>query len=302
MRTKGIELEMSEPEFLISVMNRHLTSCTIVCLIGGGQEINTGEAGISEWVQALKDKFRNWNIYFSDLITADKNYLKDTDLIAWLNTNGIKKHDLHLDVSIRSFRSEKISQLVHEIIEGNSVTAKEILISTKDLYPIYVTRDLSRAKEWLLSKAVGSERIGLVGSSGGKRLKPLGLNVKNEIVAELWFLNDSADVRSSQYLEDIATEFDIQGLEIDYTCVAWDINFYFKDGKWNYQNFEGTKWEGMSEIDKSYLRNAYRVLLTRARQGMIIFVPEGDDKDKTRPRELYDSTYNFFIQCGFKIY
>lgn len=299
MKSKGIDFTMSEPEYLIDVMNRHDDHCTIVCLIGGGQEINTGEAGLSEWIKALKNHYPDWDIYYSSLITEDNNYLIDIDLQEWLKERGSSEKELHLSVSIRSFRSEKISSFVQEVIDGNAIQAKNILSEFNSLFPIRMTRDFNVAKEWLRKSAKGTERIGLVGSSGAKRLRPIGVDVKNEITAEDWFLNDATDVRSSYYLELVATEFDIQGLEIDYVCLAWDINFYFKNGEWNYQSFEGTKWKRIiSEVDKSYLRNAYRVLMTRARQGLIIFIPNGDDSDQTRPKELYDGTFNFLKSCG----
>lgn len=301
MKSKGKDFDMSEPEFLIDVMNRHENYCTIICLVGGGQEINTGEAGLSEWIIALKNNYPNWDIYYSNLITADSDYLSDEILKDWLKENGNRETELHLSVSVRSFRSEKISSFVHEVIDGNAIQAKSILNAINSLFPIRLTRDFNVAKEWLRKNKKGTERIGLVGSSGGRRLRPLGIDVKNEITAEDWFLNDASDVRSSHYLELVATEFDIQGLEIDYVCLAWDINFYFNNGKWNYQSFEGTKWKSIiSEIDKSYLRNAYRVLMTRARQGLIIFIPYGDTLDPTRPSELYDNTYNFLSSCGIQ--
>ncbi|MFN5380150.1 MAG: DUF2075 domain-containing protein [Bacteroidota bacterium] len=301
MKSKGKDFDMSEPEFLIDVMNRHVNYCTIICLVGGGQEINTGEAGLSEWVIALKNHYPNWDIYYSNLITADNDYLNDESLKDWLKENGKPENELHLSVSVRSFRSEKISSFVHEFIDGNAIQAKTILNEIDRLFPIRMTRDFNVAKEWLRNNKKGTERIGLVGSSGGRRLRPIGIDVKNEITAEDWFLNDATDVRSSHYLELVATEFDIQGLEIDYVCLAWDINFYFNEGVWNYQSFEGTRWKSInSEIDKSYLRNAYRVLMTRARQGLIIFIPYGDNLDPTRPKELYDNTYNFLSSCGIQ--
>lgn len=301
MKSKGKDFEMSEPEFLIDVMNRHENYCTIICLVGGGQEINTGEAGLSEWVIALKNHYTDWEIYYSNLITADNDYLNDEILKDWLKENGRAETELHLSVSVRSFRSEKISSFVHAVIDGNSIQANAILIEIGKLFPIRLTRDFNVAKDWLRKNKKGTERIGLVGSSGGRRLRPLGIDVKNEITAEDWFLNDASDVRSSHYLELVATEFDIQGLEIDYVCLAWDINFYFNNGEWNYQSFEGTKWKAInSEIDKSYLRNAYRVLMTRARQGLIIFIPHGDNLDPTRPTELYDNTYKFLSSCGIE--
>ena len=301
MKSKGKDFDMSEPEFLIDVMNRHENYCTIICLVGGGQEINTGEAGLSEWVIALKNHYPNWDIYYSNLITADNDYLNDEILKTWLKDKGNAETELHLSVSVRSFRSEKISSFVHAVIDGNAIQAKTILNEIDKLFPIRLTRDFNVAKEWLRKNKKGTERIGLVGSSGGRRLRPLGIDVKNEITAEDWFLNDASDVRSSHYLELVATEFDIQGLEIDYVCLAWDINFNFNNGEWNYQSFEGTKWKAInSEIDKSYLRNAYRVLMTRARQGLIIFIPYGENIDPTRPIELYDNTYNFLFSCGIQ--
>ncbi len=299
-RKKGVEdFDMSEPEFLISVMDRHKDWCTIVCLIGGGQEINTGEAGVSEWITALKINYPNWDIHYSNLISTDNNYLSDNDLRNWLQANATEEHELHLSVSIRSFRSEKISELIHEILETNASRAMQLFSEIKSNFPIYLTRDLDTAKKWLRQQAKGSERIGLVASSGGRRLRPIGIDVKNEISAPNWFLNDSDDVRSSNYLEEVATEFDIQGLEIDFVCLVWDINFHFHNGKWHYQRFEGTTWRQIHQVtERGYLINTYRVLLTRARQGLIILVPNGDDLDKTRPRKVYDETFNYFLSCG----
>ena len=301
-RKNGVEdFDMSEPEFLISVMDRHEDWCTIICLIGGGQEINTGEAGVSEWLSSLKNNYPHWDIHYSNLISTDDNYLSDIELRNWVQSVATEKHELHLSVSVRSFRSEKISELMHEILEANHERANTLVAEVKNDFPILITRDLKTAKKWLRTQAKGSERIGLVASSGGRRLRPLGIDVKNEISAPNWFLNNSDDIRSSYFLEEIATEFDIQGLEIDWVCLAWDINYYFENGKWNCQYFSGTKWQNIhNENDKTYLQNAYRVLLTRARQGLIIYIPEGDDLDHTRPKELYDQTFNFFQSCGIQ--
>ena len=301
-RKKGVEdFDMSEPEFLISVMDRHEDWCAIICLIGGGQEINTGEAGVSEWLSSLKNNYPHWDIHYSNLISTDDNYLSDIELRNWVQSVATEKHELHLSVSVRSFRSEKISELMHEILEANHERANTLVAEIKNDFPILITRYLKTAKKWLRTQAKGSERIGLVASSGGRRLRPLGIDVKNEISAPNWFLNNSDDIRSSYFLEEIATEFDIQGLEIDWVCLAWDINYYFENGKWNCQYFSGTKWQNIhNENDKTYLQNAYRVLLTRARQGLIIYIPEGDDLDHTRPKELYDQTFNFFQSCGIQ--
>lgn len=251
MKTKkGIDnFEMSEPEYLISVMNRHEDWCTIICLIGGGQEINTGEAGISEWLYSLKNNFNDWNIYYSNKILSDSStYLDNIELIDWLKGKGKMEVGLHLEVSLRSFRSEQVSLFVQYVLANQSKKAIEVYTLLKDNYPIVLTRNLSLAKDWLKKKSKGSERIGLIASSGARRLKNEGINVKNEIKPADWFLNDMNDVRSSYYLEDIATEFDIQGLEIDYTCVAWDINLYYTGNNWNYQSFKGAKWQKIIKI------------------------------------------------------
>lgn len=302
MKTKkGIDnFEMSEPEYLISVMNRHNDWCSIICLIGGGQEINTGESGVSEWIDSIKQKYSDWKVYYSEKILSEKaTYLNDETLLNWLQTNGNKETDLHLEVSVRSFRSEKIASFIQYVLENKPEKAKEVFNSIKGNYPIYLTRDLNTSKIWLKQQAKGTERIGIVASSGGRRLRADGIDVKNEIEPANWFLNGKDDIRSSYYLEEIATEFDIQGLEIDYTCVAWDINFYHNGIDWNYQSFKGSKWQKINqEATKNYLLNSYRVLLTRARQGMIIYIPAVDNSDATRPKELYDKTFEYLRECG----
>ncbi|MGB0428867.1 MAG: DUF2075 domain-containing protein [Bacteroidia bacterium] len=299
-RKKGDDnFNKSEPEFLIEVMNRHSDWCTIVCLIGGGQEINTGEAGLEEWVNSLKNHFSDWDIHYSSSILISDNYLKSEESKKWLVGNGISETELHLAVSIRSFRSEKLSNFIHELLNIKTENAKQIFSQIKKSYPIVLTRNLEKAKYWLRDKAKGSERIGLIGSSGARRLRPLGIDVKNEISAPSWFLNDSQDIRSSYFLEEVATEFDIQGLEIDWVCVAWGGNFHIKGADWIYQNFKGTKWQNINkEMDKEYLKNTYRVLLTRARQGMVLFVPEGSKLDHSRPQEYYDGTYQYLKEIG----
>ena len=206
-------------------MNRHSDWCTIVCLIGGGQEIHTGEAGLEEWISSLKNYFPDWDIYYSSSILESDNYLKSKESRKWLIGNGISEMELHLAVSVRSFRSEQLSNFVHELLNIKIESSQRIYLEIKKSYPIVLTRNLENAKKWLRDNAKGTERIGLISSSGAKRLRPLGIDVKNEISAPNWFLNNSQDIRSSYFLEEVATEFDIQGLEIDWACVAWGGNF-----------------------------------------------------------------------------
>lgn len=304
-RNKGItDFNKSEPEFLIEVMDRHQDWCTIVCLIGGGQEINTGEAGLEEWIRPFAHKFTDWDIYYSSKIVEDENYIKDKKALIVLNEKkAIKKDELHLSVSLRSFRSAQLSNFIQEIINNNIVKAKNIYLDfIKKDYPIKITRDLDTAREWLRNSAKGSERTGVVASSGGIRLRPFGLNVKAKIDAPIWFLNDTNDIRSSYFLEEVATEFDIQGLELDWTCVAWDGDLFYNNNEWNYRKFKGTKWQNINSDDiTNYLINSYRVLLTRARQGMIIYIPDGNDEDITRPSFMYDGTFNFFKTLGIEV-
>lgn len=301
MKTKkGIQdFSMSEPEFLISVMDRHDDWSIIICLIGGGQEINTGEAGLPEWFSSIQRNYPHWNVYVSDKLT-DQEYMRGNDLFSMIKKERLFiQRELHLSVSVRSYRSEKVSALVKSILDCDSSEAKRLYLETKPDYPILLTRNIEDAKNWLRNKARGTERCGIIASSGAYRLKPYGIHIKAKINPINWFLNDKEDVRSSYFLEDVATEFDIQGLELDWICVAWDANFRFIDGQWEYKNFRGTSWQNINDETRIfYLKNAYRVLLTRARQGMIIFIPEGDDTDITRMQSFYDTTYNYLQSIG----
>lgn len=217
--------------------------------------------------------------------------------------DGLKIHteeNLHLATSLRSFRSENVSSFVKAILDNDKVKANEQLFCLEK-YPIKITRSFETAKRWVRNKARGTERYGLLASSGALRLKAEGIFIKNELSAASYFLEGKEDVRSSYYLEDCASEFDVQGLELDWTIVAWDADFRYDGQKWTYNKFIGSKWQKVnSETNKLYLKNAYRVLLTRARQGMIIFIPRGDTNDKTRCPEFYDETFAYLKQIGIE--
>jgi hypothetical protein len=302
-RKKGIlDFTMSEPDFLIGVMDRHDDWAIIICLIGGGQEINTGEAGLPEWFSALQKNHPDWNVYVSDKLT-DFEYTRDIDLFSKIQPDKLHiQPDLHLAVSVRSFRSEKVSALVKTILDVDANKAQGLFSSLRDNYPIVLTRSLQTARAWLKKKSRGTERHGLVASSGAIRLKPFGVHVKSKVDPPNWFLNDKEDIRSSYFLEEAATEFDIQGLELDWTCVCWDADLRFNNRQWQYKSFRGTSWNNVNDdIRKLYLKNAYRVLLTRARQGMVIFVPEGAPSDHTRQPEFYDQTAEYLMQCGIPL-
>jgi hypothetical protein len=293
------DFNMSEPEFLISVMDRHKDWCTVVCLVGGGQEINTGEAGISEWISALEVRFPTWNVHVSPRIVLPE-YGSQVEVEKFLASPRVHSNEqLHLAVSMRSFRAEALSDLVGHIIDNEPDAAGAAFIQIKQDYPIYLTRDLNTARAWLRQRARGTERFGLVASSGAQRLRPEGIHIKAAIDPVNWFLNDSSDVRSSYYLEEVASEFAVQGLELDWAGICWDGDFHHTSGKWNSQAFKGTKWQAVKDKSKRlYLKKAYRVILTRARQGMILFVPRGDAADHTRPPSIYDGTYEYLRACG----
>lgn len=301
-RKKGIaDFPMSEPEFLIWSLNLREDWAVVVCLVGGGQEINTGEAGIGEWLRAINANFPDWNIFISDQLTG-KAYAEGEleDLLA-ANDHVERSNNLHLAVSMRSFRAEQLSNFVHHLLEGNLSQAQSLLATLKDKYPIVITRDLNAAKDWLRKQKRGTERYGMVVSSQAQRLRPLAIDVRCKPDTVHWFLDDITDIRSSLFLEDAASEFDVQGLELDWTCLVWDGDLRRKNNAWQNFSFTGSKWLNIrSEERKTYQINAYRVLLTRARQGMVICVPEGNSEDLTRLPEFYDGTYEYFKQIGLK--
>jgi hypothetical protein len=292
----------SEPEFLLSYLDRHDKWAVVICLVGGGQEINRGEAGISAWLDAVATSFPGWTAYISPSLT-DSEY----DAGHALQTLGSKSdivtdESLHLSVSMRSFRAENVSRFVKALLDLEVGEARDLFARIVQRYPIALTRDLSRAKAWIRKRARGSERFGLVASSGGQRLKPHAVDVRVEVDPVHWFLNDRDDTRSSFYMEDAATEFQVQGLELDWVCVTWDADFRFAETDWSCHSFVASKWQRMNKPDRrTYLRNAYRVLLTRARQGMVIFVPPGDDYDATRPPAYYDSTFEYLASTGIPV-
>ena len=292
----------SEPEFLISCLDRHTDWAVIVCLVGGGQEINTGEAGISEWIDSLNRSFPDWHVHISPRL-SDSEYVAGGAIHSLSSRENVfEDESLHLAVSMRSFRAENVSLLVKQLLDCKQLEASKTLAQVNSKYPIVLTRDLGKAKAWLKEQARGSERYGLVVSSQAQRLKPLAIDVRVSTNPIHWFLNGKEDVRSSYYLEDVATEFDIQGLELDWACVIWDGDFRYTPSGWKHFPFVGSKWNKIKKEErKSYLKNAYRVLLTRARQGMVIVVPSGDETDPTRKPEFYNSTFEYLKSIGFAV-
>ncbi len=298
-KKKRPDFSQSEPEFLISSMDRHSDWAVIICLVGGGQEINTGEAGIDAWIDAVNSKFPHWDMHISAR-------LMDSEFGAGRVLETIRGRErtffddcLHLAVSMRSFRAENVSHFVKALLDRERGDARQAFRQLAGRYPIAVTRDLHRAKQWVRNRARGSERYGLVASSKAQRLKPDAIDIRVDVNPVHWFLNDKVDTRSSYYLEDAATEFQVQGLELDWTCVAWDGDLRFADSGWSCHRFRGDRWCKVANPDnRRYLCNAYRVLLTRARQGMVIYVPPGNRNDPTRSPSFYDPTYHYLTELG----
>lgn len=300
-RKKRPNFDQSEPEFLISCLDRHSDWAVIVCLVGGGQEINTGEAGISEWIEALLRSFPEWNLFISSRLT-DSEYGagKILDQVRLL-PNVTFRDELHLSVSMRSFRAEHVALWVKQVLDLEERQAARTLREIGERYPIVITRDFQKAKQWVRAQARGSERYGLVASSQAQRLKPHAIDVRSPIDPVHWFLDCKEDVRSSYYLEDVATEFHVQGLELDWACVTWDADFRYTPDGWQHWSFCGDRWNRIRRPErKSYLKNAYRVLLTRARQGMVIVVPNGDHDDPTRQSGYYDDTFEYLARIGLE--
>ena len=303
---------MSEAEFLIWSLELREDWAVIVCLVGGGQEINTGEAGITEWIKALNTMFKHWDVYISDKLTDAeyaegrvKELLQDNDKVTFAE-------ELHLAVSLRSFRAETLSAFVQSLLAFRSDAAELYKDVAGRNYPIVLTRDMDKARAWLRKQARGTQQTGVLVTKVAARFKPLAVHIlaQDEDNAVHWFLEDKTDIRSSNYLEDAATEIQVQGLELDYACVLWDADMRCEDGVWSFYKFNGkNKWnpENNKENQK-YMLNAYRVLLTRARQGIVIcvptgnscFTPEGFPEDPTRLPEFYDGTYEYLKRIGLE--
>lgn len=291
--------DRSEPEFLISCLDRHQDWSVVICLVGGGQEINTGEGGISEWLEAILKRFKSWEIHLSPHL-IESEYRSQATLKKVLALPTAKPNqNLHLATSMRSFRAESLSRFVREVLDIEKSAAKKTLQELSGRYPIKLTRQLDLAKQWLADQARGSERYGMVVSSQAERLKPHAIDVRVKTDPVKWFLDGKDDVRSSYYLEDVATEFQVQGLELDWACVVWDGDLRFDGQGWTHHEFKGTRWNRVNKLErKRYLENAYRVLLTRARQGMILVVPKGSHLDPTRSPVFYDLTYDYLKSLG----
>jgi hypothetical protein len=301
-RKKGVpNFAQSEPEYLVSCMDRHTDWAVVVCLVGGGQEINTGEAGIAAWLEAMQTRFPHWRLHISANLHDSEYAAKGALEAALKRANAESDDNLHLAVSMRTYRAEHVSNFVKALLDRDVDSARSMYARFRERYPIRITRNLEAAKSWVRSHARGTQRRGMMCSSKAMRLKPHAIDVRHNVDPIHWFLGGEDDTRSSQYLEDAAAEFQVQGLEVDWAVVNWDADLRANDEGWSYHDFRGRRWVNIqSAPNQSYLINAYRVLLTRARQGMVIFVPPGDKRDATRNPAWYNQTFEYLRSVGIE--
>jgi len=309
---------VSEPEMMIEVMDRHADWAAIVALIGGGQEINRGEAGLAEWGRALS-RFPHWRVYVPPNAlgrgqAADSDHLFETTPNPY-PVEIIEADELHLNVCTRSIRAQRISEWVDAVLLGKPEEALRIAESL-DAKPA-ITRSLNIAKIWLNANRRGRTRSGLVASASAARLRADGLeptfDLHQRFDWEHWFLDvhDCSDphcdhrycndVRASSMLEVAATQFEIQGLELDWIGLCWGEDLAWDGAQWICRRFNNNEWRLIKPSDRRrrmYLVNAYRVLMTRARQGMVIYVPTPDKGDTSRLRAALDQTAGFLIRAG----
>lgn len=306
-RKQGVDY--SEPFELLSIMERTADWSVVIGLVGGGQEIFLGEAGLEEWGRAIQETALDWNVIASPEVIKGGSSLAghrlfENDVPSDINFTSDTL--AHLSVSVRSHRARKITDWVNQLLEPNSNTACMNVPNIKE-FPLVVTRSLSDAREWLRLRSAGdiNKRCGLVCSSEDQRFRAYGLEnstgFRRGYAFKKWFLSPPDDVRSSFSLEVPATEFECQGLELDYVGVCWggDLTLNPTLNLWVYRKFRGAKWQNChSESERDYIKNRYRVLLTRARLGMVIWVPPGCKKDPTRPPEWLDGIYGHLRNAG----
>ena len=313
LRQRGFDVlgeafdSMSEPEMMLRVMDKHPSWAVLVALVGGGQEINDGEAGLEEWGRALSSKFPRWRIAASPAVLPGGAGLSGHRLFhdAMPESSSVEAaEELHLAVSIRSYRAEALSAWVDAVVGGDSATAAQVAQQLEH-YPLKLTRDLSAARKWLSQQRRGERRSGLLASAGALRLRAEGIELSqgfrgNKGQYENWYLKPDGDSRASNQLEVAASQFECQGLEIDWGGLCWGEDFLWQPGSsWCYSRLNGASRGRVPRENKQrYIRNAYRVLLTRAREGMVLFVPNGCDRDPTRPSHLFNATADYLASCG----
>lgn len=292
--------EISEPEIILRQLEKR-TWAVVVVLIGDGQEIHTGEAGAHLWSEAVLSRNAagaRWSALGSpSAITRNDGALERSDA-------------LHLRHNRRAIGAASMSEWVDQVLAGDQVAALAAVAKMGKQFPILVTRDLDATREWLRSREAWT-RYGLVASSRSSRLRAYGIEMDNEFQAGIawpkWFLDRPPSLLASTALEVAASEFKCQGLELDYVGVLWSWDMIRHEGKWKTRRLEGDRlaWRepgGRSASEKRrFALNAYRVLLTRARKGLVIWVPTGAEGDPTRPPHEMDDVADYLVRCGGRV-
>lgn len=303
-RDKPVPLTRSEPTHLLEAMARHDGFCAVVCLVGGGQEIHAGEGGLAEWGNALRQAAADgiaWRVRAApDLLST----IDPRQRLGPLNDLQTL-HALHLDVPLRQIRSTAAAVWVDQVLAGDAQAAMAVAMEAGDL-PFLLTREAAAMRSWLHAQARGLRRAGLLASSGAARLRAEGFGAElphmDASAVAHWFLDRFPDdVRASDALEVLATEFSCQGLELDYVGLCWDADLIRETGRasWRVRNFRGTDWQAPRQAETIANQiNTYRVLLTRARYETVIFVPRGEEGDRTRKPATYDAIADFLLACG----
>ena len=296
-------LTMSEPAHTLQIMGRHAGFAGIVALIGNGQEINTGEAGLAEWGRVIAAT-PGWRAVAAPRVL---NAMEPAQRLAegqpaWLTLDD----ELDLTVSLRSVRAERAALWVDALLRGEATEAAGHAQEMGEAGPFLLTRSLDEARRALRTLTPGLRRAGFVRSAGARRLRAEGFDAQlmgtDEPVA--WFLERWPDIRASDALEVAATEYACQGLELDTVGLAWDLDFRRGMGGWQAARFAGRDWQRVQNTaEATYIRNTYRVLLTRARYETVIWVPRGSDPanpwfDRTRDSRHYDAIADFLLACG----
>lgn len=295
---------ISEPEMVLKIMDRHPDWAVVIALVGGGQEIHEGEAGLSEWGRALAN-YPQWRVLASPEALKGGESVGGAPLFASATVpqRVTLEPALHLNVCIRSHQATDLAAWVNHVLRGDATRAAQLAAKFSE-FPIVLSRDFQQTKDWLLATTRGERRCGLVASSGATRLRAFGIEtsmaIREAYSYPYWFLKPRGDIRSSFQLETVATEFEIQGLELDLAGLCWggDLIWDSSSQRWRTLQLVGTKWKPVRETKAGRIFNKYRVLMTRAREGLVVWVPEGDPDDETRNVTVMDDTADYLIRCG----
>lgn len=292
-------------------MARHEGWAVIIALIGGGQEIHAGEAGLAAWGDAIA-KHPEWEVVTSpEAVTGGASVAGSRLFREGCSCAGKVRQEpsLHLAICKRSYESEATAAWVNAVLDGRPKEACELAGQS---LPVFLTRDIAAARSWLMANAKGNRRTGLIASSGAARLRADGVEAPTfkflgGIDYVKWFLEPAGDHRSSNQLEVALSEFEMQGLEIDLAALLWGGDLVFPEGRTVARALKGRKWcvvngigdpQASADDPRTRIQNKYRVLMTRFRKAMVIFIPAGSEDDQTRAPEDFDGVHAYLLSCG----